>query len=86
MTRFEEMVKVVADSYRDDCIEMDCTIKELFKCWGFEKEDMIEEFCYILNDSEYADFITDDCEVFDEEDNIITFRQFSTAVKNYEFE
>lgn len=85
MTRFEEMVKVVAESYREDCVEYNCTIKELFKCWQFDKEDMIEEFCYILNDSDYAAYVTDECEIFDNDDTIKTFRQFSTAVKNYTF-
>ena len=85
MTRFEEMVKVVAESYREDCEEMDCTIKELFKCWGFDKEDMIDEFCGILNDSEFGLFVTDECEIFDDGDSIKTFSQFLKAVKNYEF-
>ena len=85
MARFEEMVKIVAESYREDCEERDCTIKELFKCWQYDKEDMIDEFCGILNDSEYADYVTDECEIFDDDDTIKTFRQFSMAVKKYEF-
>ena len=85
MTRFEEMVRIVAESYREDCIEMDCTIKELFRCWQYDTEDMIADFCYILNDSKYAEYVTDECEIFDDDDSIKTFRQFSTAVKNYTF-
>lgn len=85
MTRFEEMVKIVAEDYREDCIEMDCTIKELFKCWQYDAEDMVADFCYILNDSNYAEYVTDECEIFDDDDSIKTFRQFSTAVKNYTF-
>ena len=85
MTRFDEMVKIVAESYKEDCKDYDCTIKELFKCWQFDKEDMIEEFCGILNDSEYSDYVTDECEIFDEDGVIKTFRQFSMAVKNYVF-
>ena len=73
------------ESYREDCKDYDCTIKELFKCWQFDKEDMIEEFCGILNDSEYSDYVTDECEIFDEDGVIKTFRQFSMAVKNYVF-
>ena len=85
MTRFEEMVKIVAENYREDCAEYDCTIKELFKCWGFDKEDMIDEFCGILNDSEYSDYVTDECEIFDDDGSIKTFRQFSASVKKYDF-
>lgn len=83
MSRFEEMVKIVAEDYREDCNEMNCTIKDLFKCWGFDKEDMVEEFRYILNDTKYANYVTDECEIFDDDDTIKTFRQFATAVKNY---
>ena len=86
MTRFEKMVKVVAESFREDCVEMDCTIKEAFKCWGMDKEDMIDEFIYVLNETEYADFITDECEIIDDDDSIKTFRQFSMAIKNYKFD
>jgi hypothetical protein len=85
MTRFEKMVKVVAESFREDCAEMDCTLKEAIKCWGMDKEDMIEEFTYILNDTEYAEFVTDECEIIDDDDTIKTFRQFAMAVKNYKF-
>ena len=84
MTRFEEMVKIVAENYREDCEERDCTIKELFKCWQYDNDDMIEEFCAILNDTEYSEFVTDDGEIFDDDDSIKTFRQFSIAVKKYE--
>jgi hypothetical protein len=85
MTRFEKMVEIVAKSYEEDCKEYDCTIKELFKCWQFDKEDMIDEFCSILNETEYAEFVTDECEIFDDDGTIKTFRQFSMAVKKYEF-
>ena len=85
MTRFEEMVKIVAESFKEDCEERDCTIKELFKCWGLDKQDMIEEFCSILNETEFHQFVTDDCEIFDDDGTIKTFRQFSMAVKNYQF-
>lgn len=83
MSRFEEMVKIVAEDYKEDCNEMDCTIKNLFKCWGFDKEDMIEDFLYTLKDTPYANYVTDECEIFDDDDTIKTFRQFATAVKNY---
>lgn len=85
MTRFEKMVEIVANEYKEDCLERECTIRELFKCWQFDKEDMIEEFCSILNDTEYAEFVTDECEIFDDDETIKTFRQFSMAVKKYEF-
>lgn len=85
MSRFDEMVKIVAESYKDDCAEMDCNIKDLFKCWQFDSEEMIAEFCGILNDSEYAEYVTDDCEIFDDDESIKTFRQFANAVRNYTF-
>lgn len=85
MSRFDTMVKIVADEYKADCEELDCTIKELFKCWQFDKDDMIGEFCDILNATEYSSYVTDECEIFDEDGSIKTFRQFSTAVKNYQF-
>lgn len=85
MSRFDEMVKIVAESYKDDCAEMDCTIKELFRCWQFDKEDMIEDFLYTLNESPYAEFVTDECEIFDDDESIKTFRQFAKAVRNYTF-
>ena len=85
MTRFEKMVEIVANEYKEECLEKECTIKELFKWWQFDKEDMIDEFCSILNDTEYAEFVTDECEIIDEDDTIKTFRQFSMAVKKYEF-
>ena len=37
------------------------------------------------NDTEYAAFVTDECEIIDEDDTIKTFRQFSAEVKKYEF-
>ena len=46
---------------------------------------MIDDFCGILNKTEYAEFVTDECEIFDDDDTIKTFRQFSMAVKKYEF-
>lgn len=85
MTRFEKMVEIVANEYKEECLEKECTIKELFKCWRFDKEDMIDDFCYILNETEYAEFVTDECEIINDDDTIKTFRQFSMAVKKYEF-
>ena len=85
MTRFEKMVEIVANEYKEECLEKECTIKELFKWWQFDKEDMIDEFCSILNDTEYAEFVTDECEIINDDDTIKTFRQFSMAVKKYEF-
>lgn len=85
MSRFDEMVKIVAEDYREDCIEMDCTIKELFRCWQFDKEDMIEDFLFTLNESPYAEFVTDECEIFDDDESIKTFQQFAKAVRNYTF-
>lgn len=85
MTRFEKMVEIVANEYKEECLERDCDIRELFRSWQLDKEDMINEFCYILNDTEYAKFVTDECEIIDDDDNIKTFRQFSMAVKKYEF-
>ena len=85
MTRFEKMVEIVANEYKEECFEKECTIRELFKWWQFDKEDMIDEFCSILNDTEYAEFVTDECEIINDDDTIKTFRQFSMAVKKYEF-
>lgn len=84
MTRFEEAVKLIAEEYKEDCAEYDYTIKELFKCWQFDGEDMKEEFLFILNDKFDGEF-TDDCEIVDDDGNIKTFKQLTKAVKNYQF-
>lgn len=85
MTRFKKMVEIVANEYKEECIERDCDISELFRSWQLDKEDMIDEFCSILNDTNYAQFVTDECEIIDDDGTIKTFRQFSMAVKKYEF-
>lgn len=83
MTKFEEAVTIIANEYKADCKELDCSIAELFKCWGFDSEDMKEEFLSILNEKYDGDF-TDDCEIFSD-DRIYSFRQLVKAVKNYQF-
>ena len=71
MTKFEKAVKLIAEEYKEDCVQDDCTIKELFKAWQFDNEDAKAEFWSILN------------EKFDGE--FKTFRQLMKAVKNYQF-
>jgi hypothetical protein len=84
MTRFEEAVKIVAEEYREDCSEMDCTIRDLFKCWQFDNEDMKTEFSSILNEKFSGEF-TDECEILNDDGKFVSFRQFVKAVKNYQF-
>lgn len=84
MTRFEEAVKIIAEEYREDCKEHDCTIRELFKAWQFDTEDMKEEFCSILNEKFDGEF-TDDCEIVDDDGKFKTLRQLAKAVRDYQF-
>lgn len=82
MTNFEKAVKIIAEEYREDCEEYDCTIKELFKTWQFDSEDMKEEFWSILNEKFDGEF-TDDCEIIENNGEVKTFRQLAMAVKRY---
>ena len=84
MTKFEKAVSIIANEYRYDCEELDCDIAELFRCWELDSEDMKTEFLSILNEMFDGDF-TDDCEIFDDDGSIKTFRQLSMAVKKYHF-
>lgn len=84
MTRFEEAVKIIAEEYREDCADYDCTIKELFRVWQLDNEDMQAEFLSILNEKFDGDF-TDDCEVIDSNGDIRTFRQLASAIRKYQF-
>ena len=84
MTKLEKAVELIANEFKDECLEHDCTIADLFKAYQFDSEDMKEEFLLILNDSFDGEF-TDDCEIFDDDGTIKTFRQLSKAVRNYQF-
>ena len=84
MTTFEKAVEIIANEFKEECLEHDCTIADLFKAYQFDSEDMKEEFLSILNDLFDGQF-TDNCEIFDDDGSIKTFRQLSKAVKNYKF-
>ena len=85
MSTFDTAVKIIAEEYREECAEHDCTIRELFKCWQFDFDDMREEFTYILNQTELCEYVTDDCEIFDDDGSIKTLKQLVSAVKKYQF-
>lgn len=84
MTKFEEAVKLIAEEYREDCELQNCTIRDLFRCWQFDSEDMMGEFWSILNEKFSGDF-TDECEVVDDDGDLKTFGRLVTAVRNYKF-
>ena len=83
MASFEIAVQLIANEYKEECATMDCTIKELFKCWQLDNEDMLEEFWSILNEK-FDGCFTDECEII-EGDEVKTFAQLVKAVKNYQF-
>lgn len=83
MTEFEKVVKIIADEYKSDCDELDCTIAELFKCWQIDNEEIKADFWSILNEKYDGDF-TDDCEIITE-NKVFSFKQLVKAVKNYQF-
>ena len=86
MTRFEEAVRIIAEGFRRECEERECTIAELFKCYQMDTDDFRTEFLSILNHSDFpaCDF-TDECEIFDEDGTVRTLLQLIKAVRNYGF-
>jgi hypothetical protein len=85
MSRFDMAIKIIAEEFREECEERDCTIRELFKSWQFDTDDMREEFTCILNQTELSKYVTDDCEIFDDDGSIKTLKQLASAVKKYQF-
>ena len=85
MTNFDEAVKLIAEEYREECEEKDCTIKELFKSWWTNAEEMKDEFNFILEDKKSCIFIDDDNEILDETGEFHTLKELYNAVKNYKF-
>lgn len=86
MTDFEKAVKIIAESYREDCEEYDCNIRELFKIYGYDTKDLKEEFWYILHENNFEGEYTDDCEIFyhtESETKFKTFRSLAKAVRDY---
>lgn len=86
MADFERAVKIIAESYKEDCAEHDCSIRELFKIWGCDKEDLLEEFLYILKENNFDGYYTDDCEIIENSGEVKTLTQLIGAVKKYRFE
>ena len=84
-TKFKQAVEIIAKSYESDCVEYDCTIRELFKIWQCDSSDLKEEFLYILNTERFDGEFTDDCEIIDDNGEIKTLRQLIKAVKDFEF-
>lgn len=87
ITRFNEIVKLIAESYRKD-VEFDGfkNLKEYFKAMGLDREDYIEEFKYILDEQkafERYDY-TDDMEVL-EDGKTYTVNELIRNVKAYKF-
>lgn len=86
MSKFEEAVKIIAEEYMVDCVINDCTIRELFKDWEMDYEDLRADFLDILNESEEFDgYFTDDCKILDDDGKFKTFRQLAKAVRDYQF-
>lgn len=85
MSRFDLAVKIIAEEYKEECRENDCTIRELFKAWQIDLEDMCNEFRSILNSTDLSRYVTDDCEIINDDGSIKTLKQLANAVKKYEF-
>jgi hypothetical protein len=82
MTNFEKAVNIIIEAYQEDCKEYDCSISELFKCWGCDTEDLKEEFLSILNQNNFPEnAFTDDCEILEDNNEVKTLRQLINAVK-----
>ena len=84
MTKFEEAVKIIANEYKEDCEELDCSIRELFKCWQYDNKDMKNDFVDILYNANFNDF-TEDGEILGEGNKVYTLRQLAKAVRDYQF-
>ena len=85
MTKFEKAVKLIAEAFKDDCIEYECSLREFFKIMCFDTEDFRDEFLNILYESDFNGYFTDECEIEDDDGKFKTLRQLITAVKKYEF-
>lgn len=85
MTKFEKAVELIANSFKEDCIEYECTIREIFKMMQMDSEDLKEEFLFALNDENFDGFFTEDCEIEDDDGKFKTFKQLVNAVKKYQF-
>lgn len=85
MTKFEEAVKIIAEDYREECEEHEWTIREAFKCWQCDTEDLQAEFLSILNYNKFDGYFTDDCEILDDDGNFKTLKELIKAVKKYKF-
>ena len=83
--KIDEIVKIIAESYRSD-IEFDGfeSIREYFKVMKFDREDYIQEFKSILDETKaYEKYnYTDEMEIC-EDNRIYSLDELIRKVKNY---
>lgn len=82
---FDKAVTIIVDDLQSDKKELNAaTLAEVFKFYGYDTQDIKDEFLYILRNASDFDVecITDDCEIIDG-DTVYTFKQLYKDIKKY---
>ena len=87
MKPIEEVVKIIAESYKEEMEEHECeSLREYFKIMWYTKEDYIGDFIDRLNEAHADDKFnyTDDMELITDE-KVYTCGEIIRKVKAYKF-
>lgn len=89
MKDFEKVVTVFCEGHREylKMYEDINTMADLIDIWDWDSKELKDEVLYeIYHNKELSGiYITDDCEIIDEDNTVHSYRELAKAIRKYKF-